>query len=119
MTISLTRRLHCPSPARHRATQVGGSKCGGRRSTRISHRFKELAAEARLPVIRFHAARHIAATPALRAKVDTKIVSEQLSHSTTRITEDLYQHVSVQMQIGAAETVVALLPERKERKTKA
>ena len=43
-------------------------------------------------------------------------MSETLGHSTTRITEDLYQHVSVQMQIGAAETVVALLPVRKARK---
>jgi integrase len=83
----------------------------------ISRRFKELTAEAGLPVIKFHAARHTAATLALQAKVETKIVSEQLGHSTTRITEDLYQHVSVQMQIGAAETVVALLPQRKARKT--
>ena len=29
----------------------------------------------------------------------------------------LYQHVSVQMQIGAAEMVVALLPGRKKRET--
>ena len=79
----------------------------------ISRRFKVMAAEAGLPVIKFHAARHTAATLALQGKVDTKVVSETLGHSTTRITEDLYQHVSVQMQIGAAETVVALLPERK------
>ena len=46
-------------------------------------------------------------------EVETEIVSEQLGHSTTRITEDFYLHVSVQMQIGAAETTVALLPERK------
>ena len=78
----------------------------------ISRRFKELAAEAGLPVIKFHAARHTAATLALQANVGTKVVSETLGHSTTRITEDLYQQVSVQMQIGAAETVVALLPER-------
>jgi integrase len=83
----------------------------------ISRRFKALAKEAGLPVIKFHAARHTAATLALQAKVDTKIVSEQLGHSTTRITEDLYQHVSVQMQVGAAETVVALLPERRKRET--
>jgi integrase len=83
----------------------------------ISRRFKDMAAEAGLPVIKFHAARHTAATLALQAKVDTKIVSEQLGHSTTRITEDLYQHVSVQMQIGAAETVVALLPEHRARET--
>jgi len=83
----------------------------------ISRRFKAMAKEAGLPVIKFHAARHTAATLALSAKVGTKIVSETLGHSTTRITEDLYQHVSVQMQIGAAETVVALLPERKKRET--
>lgn len=78
----------------------------------ISRRFKAMAKEAGLPVIKFHAARHTAATLALQAKVDAKVVSETLGHSTTRITEDLYQHVSVQMQIGAAETVVALLPKR-------
>jgi integrase len=83
----------------------------------ISRRFKELAAEAGLPVIKFHAARHTAATLALQAKVETKVVSETLGHSTTRITEDLYQQVSVQMQIGAAETVVSLLSERSTRKT--
>jgi integrase len=83
----------------------------------ISRRFKAMAAEAGLPVIKFHAARHTAATLALQGKVDVKIVSETLGHSTTRITEDLYQHVSVRMQIGAAETVVALLPERKKRET--
>lgn len=83
----------------------------------ISRRFKAMCTEAGLPVIKLHATRHTAATLALQAKVDTKIVSEQLGHSTTRITEDLYQHVSVQMQIGAAETVVALLPDRKKRET--
>ena len=81
----------------------------------ISRRFKQLAAEAGLPVIKFHAARHTAATLALQAKVDTKVVSETLGHSNERITRDLY-HVSVQMQIGAAETVVALLPERPRSK---
>lgn len=79
----------------------------------ISRRFKELAAAAGLPVIKFHGARHTAATLALEAKVDTKIVSEQLGHSTTRITQDLYQHVRVQLQIDAAEQAVALLPGRK------
>jgi integrase len=81
----------------------------------ISRRFKEMSAVAGLPVIKFHATRHTAATLVLQAKVDSRIVAEQLGHSTERITRDLYQHVSVQMQIGAAETVVALLPGRKAR----
>ena len=64
----------------------------------VSRRFRELAAAAGLPVIKFHAARHTAATLALEAGIDIKIVSEQLGHSTTRITQDLYQHVRMQVQ---------------------
>jgi integrase len=67
-------------------------------------------------VIKFHGTRHTAATLALEANVVTKIVSEQLGHSTTRITEDLYQHVRVQLQIDAAEQTVALLPDTKPTK---
>lgn len=78
----------------------------------ISRRFKAMTAEAGLPVIKFHATRHTAATLALQAQVDSKVVAETLGHSTDRITKDLYQHVSVQMQVGAAETVVALLAGR-------
>jgi len=78
----------------------------------VSRRFRELAKAAGLPVIKFHAARHTAATLALEAGVDIKIVSEQLGHSTTRITQDLYQHVRLQVHQDSAEKVVALLPER-------
>ena len=76
----------------------------------VSRRFRELAAEAGLPVIKFHAARHTAATLALEAGIDIKIVSEQLGHSTTRITQDLYQHVRHQVHVDSAEKVVDLLP---------
>jgi integrase len=79
----------------------------------VSRRFRELAKEAGLPVIKFHAARHTAATLALEAGVDIKIVSEQLGHSTTRITQDLYQHVRHQVHLDSAEKVVELLPGRK------
>ncbi len=81
----------------------------------VSRRFRELAKEAELPVIKFHAARHTAATLALEAGIDIKIVSETLGHSTTRITQDLYQHVRVQLQIDAAETAVELLPDAVKR----
>jgi integrase len=81
----------------------------------VSRRFRELAAQAGLPVIKFHAARHTAATLALEAGVDVKIVSEQLGHSTTRITQDLYQHVRLQLHHDSAEKVRQLLPERIKR----
>jgi integrase len=77
----------------------------------VSRRFRELAKAVGLPVIKFHAARHTAATLALEAGVDIKIVSEQLGHSTTRITQDLYQHVRLQVHQDSAEKVVSLLPE--------
>lgn len=80
----------------------------------VTRTFKYLAKAAGLPVIKFHAARHTAATLALDAGVDVKIVSEELGHSTTRITQDLYQHVRIQQQIDAAEKRVALLPESKK-----
>jgi integrase len=83
----------------------------------VSRRFRELAQAAELPVIKFHAARHTAATLALEAGIDVKIVSEQLGHSTTRITQDLYQHVRLQVHMDSAEKVVDLLPgQRSTRK---
>lgn len=78
----------------------------------VSRRFRDLAAEAGLPVIKFHAARHTAATLALEAGIDIKIVSEQLGHSTTRITQDLYQHVRHQVHVDSAEKVIGLLSGR-------
>jgi integrase len=82
----------------------------------VSRRFRELADEAGLPRIKFHATRHTAATLAMLGGTDTKIVSETLGHSSSYFTQDFYQHVSVQAQIGSAEAVVALLPEKTQRK---
>jgi integrase len=79
----------------------------------VSRHFRDLAKAAGLPVIKFHAARHTAATLALEAGVDIKIVSEELGHSTTRITQDLYQHVRHKVHVDAAEKVVDLLPRRR------
>lgn len=79
------------------------------RPDEVSTWFKELAAAAGLPVIKMHAARHTAATLALEAGVDIKVVSDQLGHSTTTITRDTYQHVRRAAHQDAAEKVVALL----------
>jgi hypothetical protein len=52
---------------------------------------------------------------ALEAGVDIKIVSEQLGHSTTRITQVLYQHVRHRVHVDSAEKVVDLLPSLETR----
>lgn len=78
----------------------------------VSKRFQRLAAEADLPPIRLHEARHTAATLALEAGIDRKIVSTRLGHSTVRITEDLYTHVRQAVEDQAAETVLRVLPDR-------
>lgn len=60
------------------------------RPDRLSRRFREMAEEAGLPPIKFHAARHTAASLALEAGVDVRVVSEQLGHSSTVITQNTY-----------------------------
>jgi integrase len=66
-----------------------------------------------LPAIRFHDLRHTAATLARMAGLDVKLVSEQLGHSTTDITQNLYQHVLLVEHHDAAAKVVELLPRRR------
>jgi integrase len=48
--------------------------------------------------------------------VDIKIVSERMGHSTTTITQNLYQHARRQVHDKAAEMVVQLLPDRKPKR---
>ncbi|MFF0371236.1 site-specific integrase [Micromonospora sp. NPDC005087] len=57
----------------------------------VTQRFRRLVKRAGLPPIRLHDLRHGAATFALDAGVDIKVVSDQLGHSTTTLTRDTYQ----------------------------
>jgi integrase len=59
--------------------------------------------------MRFHGTRHTAATMMLVAPIDTKVVSEQLGHSSTRVTTDIYQHVRHELRDDAAARVGDLL----------
>jgi len=56
-----------------------------------------------------HEGRHTAATLRLEAGVDIRVVSEQLGHSKTAITQDLYQHVRRAVLDQATDKVVTLL----------
>jgi integrase len=113
-------RAHQTARRRERLAAGSAWEDPGRMSTRedgsplppdwISHRFKELAAEAGVQVIKFHGARHTAASLMFDAEVDIKIVQEVLGHSTSVITRYTYTHVRRQRHQDAAEQVVALLP---------
>lgn len=54
-----------------------------------------------LPRIRFHDLRHTCATLLLRKRVNPKIVSELLGHTSMAITLDIYSHVIPDMQQDA------------------
>lgn len=76
----------------------------------VTDRFVALSAEAGLPPIRLHDARHVAATLALAAGVDMKIVQQLLGHSMLSTTADLYTSVLPEVARTAAEATVALVP---------
>ena len=64
----------------------------------VWYSFKKLLKVAGLPDVRFHDLRHGVATVLLAAKVDLKVVSELLGHSSVAITADIYAHVLPEMQ---------------------
>lgn len=78
----------------------------------LTIQFYRLAYEAGLPPIRLHDLRHGAATLALAAGVDIKVVSAMLRHSSTTITADLYTSVLPDVAREAAEAVAAMVPRR-------
>lgn len=71
----------------------------------VTKHFTRAVRRAGLPPIRLHDTRHWHATALLRAGVDAKVASGRLGHSSTRITQDLYQHRVEQLDRAAAEKV--------------
>lgn len=80
----------------------------------VSRTFRALAAAAGLPPIKLHEGRHTAASLALEAGLDIKVVSAALGHSGTQITRDLYQHVRVAVADEAAAAVESLVTRREK-----
>jgi integrase len=81
----------------------------------VRREFRRILDKAELPRIRFHDLRHTFATLQLGNQQPIKIVSEMMGHSRTAITQDLYTHVSAQMQRKAADALDVML--RDEAKT--
>lgn len=71
--------------------------------------FKHLTISADLPPIRLHDGRHGAATQALAAGVEMKVVSELLGHSSTTITADTYSSVLDELKRDAADKIAGRL----------
>lgn len=79
----------------------------------VSNHFQDLAVRAGLPPIRLHDLRHGAATIALAAGTDMKIVQEMLGHAVCSFTVDTYTSVLPQLAIDAAEKAARLVPRRR------
>lgn len=75
----------------------------------VTKLFARAARGAGLPPIRFHDARHWHATAMLAAGVDAKVAAGRLGHSSTVITQNLYQHRVEQLDRAAAEKVAGLI----------
>jgi integrase len=76
---------------------------------RLSRTFRRLSDEARLPPVRLHDLRHGAATLALAAGADLKVVQDMLGHSSIVLTADTYTSVLPEVARKAAEDTAALI----------
>ena len=83
-----------------------GKPVGPDRLTRL---FRRRVAESGLPPVTLHGLRHGAATLALAAGTDLKIVQDQLGHSTIMLTADTYTSVLPRTARAAADNTAALL----------
>jgi integrase len=76
---------------------------------RLSRYFRQLSAAAGLPPIRLHDLRHGAASLALAAGADLKVVQDMLGHSSIVLTADTYTSVLPEVARQAAEDTAALI----------
>jgi integrase len=83
----------------------------------VSDRFDRLVLDSGLPPIRLHDLRHGAATIALAAGVEMKVVQETLGHSSLTLTSDTYTSVLPQVALAAAEATARLIPRQRAART--
>jgi integrase len=96
-------------------TTKTGKPFGPDRMTRL---FAKLVAASGLPPVTLHGLRHGAATLALAAGTDLKVVQDQLGHSTIVLTADTYTSVLPETARTAAEHTAALLFPARNRPAK-
>lgn len=76
---------------------------------RLSINFGKLIAASGLPPVRLHDLRHGAASLALQAGADLKVVQDQLGHSSIVLTADTYITVVPEIARKSAEDVARLV----------
>jgi len=76
---------------------------------RLGDLFRRLAKAGRLPPVRLHDLRHGAASLALQAGTDLKVISDQLGHASIVLTADTYISVLPDLAHDAAQRVADLI----------
>jgi integrase len=76
---------------------------------RLTRLFRRLVAVSGLPPVALHGLRHGAATLALAAGTDLKVVQDQLGHSTITLTADTYTSVLPETARAAADKTAAVV----------
>lgn len=76
----------------------------------LSEEFERLVQRSGLPPVRLHDLRHGAATIALAADTDMKVIQTMLRHSQLAVTADTYTSVLPQVSFDAAEASASLVP---------
>jgi integrase len=71
--------------------------------------FTHLVRASGLPPVRLHDLRHGAASLALAAGVDLKVVADQLGHCSIVLTADTYLSIAMELAHSAAEAVARLV----------
>jgi integrase len=75
----------------------------------LARHFERIVKSAGLPHMRIHDLRHGHATMLMEDGVHPKVVGERLGHSNTRITLDLYSHVTPRMQRQVSDRLERLI----------
>jgi hypothetical protein len=78
----------------------------------VADEFARLIKLAGLPPITLHGLRHGAATRALEAGVDLKVIQHMLRHSSIKVTMDLYTNVADEVAADAARKLAGAIPRR-------
>ena len=72
----------------------------------LNNRFRKLCAKIGFPEeIHLHSLRHTAASIMINSDIPSRVISEQLGHASTVITENVYGHVFAQSKVKAMQAI--------------